>query len=72
MLAIIDRIGEMIAAIEAGEEMPGGDDSALIDALAPGAEGARRSDRGCSRAKDTAGLRRRRAPSAFRSSCSTG
>ena len=30
----------MVAAIEAGEEMPAGDDSALIDALAPGAEGA--------------------------------
>ena len=39
VLAIIDRIGEMIAAIEAGEEMPAGDDSALIEALAPGAEG---------------------------------
>jgi two-component system chemotaxis sensor kinase CheA len=39
VLAIIDRIGEMIAAIEAGEEMPGGDDSALIQALAPGADG---------------------------------
>jgi len=38
VLAIIDRIGEMIAAIEAGEEFPAGDDSALIDALAPGAE----------------------------------
>src|SRR5690242_15349641 len=40
VLAIIDRIGEMIAAIDAGEEMPAGDDSALIAALAPGAEGA--------------------------------
>jgi two-component system chemotaxis sensor kinase CheA len=39
VLAIIDRIAEMISAIEAGEEMPAGDDSALIDALAPGAEG---------------------------------
>jgi len=39
VLAVIDRIAEMIAAIEAGEEMPAGDDSALIDALAPGAEG---------------------------------
>ena len=38
VLAIIDRIGEMIAAIEAGEDFPAGDDSALIDALAPGAE----------------------------------
>jgi two-component system chemotaxis sensor kinase CheA len=40
VLAIIDRIAEMIAAIDAGEEMPAGDDSALIDALAPGAEAA--------------------------------
>ncbi len=40
VLAIIDRIGEMIGAIEAGEEMPAGDDSALIHALEPGAEGA--------------------------------
>src|SRR5947209_9394353 len=39
VLGIIDRIGEMIAAIEAGEEMPAGDDSALISPLAPGAEG---------------------------------
>jgi two-component system chemotaxis sensor kinase CheA len=38
VLAIIDRIGEMIAAIEAGEEMPAGDDSALLHGLAPGAE----------------------------------
>jgi two-component system chemotaxis sensor kinase CheA len=40
VLAIIDRIGEMIASIDAGEELPEGDDSSLIDALAPGAEGA--------------------------------
>jgi two-component system chemotaxis sensor kinase CheA len=38
VLAIIDRIGEMVSAIEAGEEMPAGDDSALILALEPGAE----------------------------------
>ena len=38
VLAIIDRIGEMISAIEAGQDMPPGDDSALIEALAPGAE----------------------------------
>src|ERR1700741_2179095 len=38
VLAVIDRIGEMVAAIDAGEEMPGGDDHSLIDALAPGAE----------------------------------
>ena len=40
VLAILDRIGEMIAAIDAGEEMPAGDDSALIDALAQGADGS--------------------------------
>src|SRR6187455_3211124 len=40
VLAIIDRIGEMIACIEAGEDFPAGDDSSLIDALAPGAEAA--------------------------------
>ncbi len=40
VLAVIDRIGEMVAAIEAGEEMPAGDDSALIASLEPGAEGA--------------------------------
>src|SRR5205814_2176213 len=40
VLAIIDRISEMVAAIEAGEDMPVGDDNHLIDALAPGAEGA--------------------------------
>jgi len=39
VLAIIDRIGEMISAIDAGEELPSGDDSGLIHALAPGAEG---------------------------------
>ncbi|MFL6766913.1 MAG: chemotaxis protein CheA [Sphingomicrobium sp.] len=39
VLAVIDRIGEMIAAIDAGEEFPSGADDALIDALAPGAEG---------------------------------
>ncbi len=40
VLAVIDRIAEMIAAIDVGEDMPAGDDTALIDALAPGAEGA--------------------------------
>src|SRR3954454_19161646 len=40
VLAIIDRIGEMVAAIEAGEEMPDADDNLLIAALEPGAEGA--------------------------------
>jgi len=40
VLAVIDRIGEMIATIDAGEKLPEGDDSDLIDALAPGAEAA--------------------------------
>ena len=40
VLAVIDRIGEMVAAIESGSEMPSGDDSALIAALEPGTEGA--------------------------------
>jgi two-component system chemotaxis sensor kinase CheA len=39
VLAIIDRIGEMIAAIDAGEDLPELDDGHLISALAPGAEG---------------------------------
>ncbi|HEV2044789.1 MAG TPA: chemotaxis protein CheW, partial [Sphingomicrobium sp.] len=39
VLAVIDRIGEMVAAIEANEEFAGGDDSPLIEALEPGAEG---------------------------------
>ena len=39
VLAVIDRIGEMIASIDAGEGVPVGDDTSLIDALAPGAEG---------------------------------
>ena len=38
VLAIIDRIGEMIAAIDAGEDMPDGDDAHLIHALAHSAE----------------------------------
>src|SRR5437870_7026593 len=33
VLAIIDRIGEMIAAIDAGEDLPAGDDTHLIHAL---------------------------------------
>ena len=37
VLAIIDRIGEMANAIEAGEEFPEGGDDALIAALTPGA-----------------------------------
>jgi two-component system chemotaxis sensor kinase CheA len=40
VLAVIDRIAEMIATIESGGELPDGDDSDLIDALEPGAEGA--------------------------------
>ena len=39
VLAVLDRISDMIAAIDAGEAMPDGDDQPLIDALAIGAEG---------------------------------
>src|SRR5438046_6486868 len=45
VLAIIDRIGEMVSAIEAGEGMPAGDDRMLMAALASGGEG--RAARGC-------------------------
>ena len=38
VLAVIDRIGEMIAVIEAGETIPEGDDTGLVEALKPGAE----------------------------------
>jgi two-component system chemotaxis sensor kinase CheA len=38
VLGIIDRIAEIIAALDAGEEMPAGDDSALIQALQGGGE----------------------------------
>ncbi|MEO5808705.1 MAG: Hpt domain-containing protein, partial [Sphingomicrobium sp.] len=38
VLAVVDRIGEMVAAIDAGEEFPASDDSLLIEALAAGAE----------------------------------
>ena len=39
VLAVIDRIGEMIDVIGAGEKLPVGDDHDLIAALQPGAEG---------------------------------
>src|SRR3954468_3743845 len=38
VLAVIDRIAEVIAALDAGEALPAGDDSALIDALRQGAD----------------------------------
>ncbi len=38
VLAVIDRIGEMIDVIAAGDPLPDGDDRDLTDALAPGAE----------------------------------
>lgn len=38
VLAVVDRIGEMVAAIEAGEEFPAGDDHSLIAGLERGAE----------------------------------
>ncbi|EAQ29095.1 CheA kinase [Erythrobacter sp. NAP1] len=39
VLAIIDRIAQMVDVIEAGEEFPEGGDEELIAALEPGAEG---------------------------------
>ncbi|MEO6113084.1 MAG: chemotaxis protein CheA [Sphingomicrobium sp.] len=39
VLAVLDRISDMIAAIDAGEAMPDGDDQGLIEALAIGADG---------------------------------
>ena len=72
VLAIIDRIGEMVAAIEAGEELPAGDDSALI---ARARAGRRRAAPRRSPPPSPKGRARpppRRAPSACRSSCSTG
>ncbi len=38
VLAVIDRIGEMVAALEAGEEFAGSGDGALIEALSENAE----------------------------------
>jgi len=38
VLAIIDRISEMVAALDAGDELVSGDDSLLIQALQPSAE----------------------------------
>lgn len=40
VLAIIDRIGDMVDAIESGQELPDGGDESLIAALAPDAEAA--------------------------------
>jgi two-component system chemotaxis sensor kinase CheA len=40
VLAIIDRIGEMVELIAAGSAIPAGDDSDLIEAIKPGAEQA--------------------------------
>jgi two-component system chemotaxis sensor kinase CheA len=44
VLAVIDRIAEMVDAIGEGGALPEGDDAALIAALAEGAEGARPQD----------------------------
>ena len=38
VLAVIDRIGEMVDVIAAGQPLPEGDDAELIGGLAPGAE----------------------------------
>lgn len=44
VLAVIDRIAEMVDIIGEGGALPEGDDAALIAALAEGAEGARAQD----------------------------
>jgi len=38
VLAVIDRIGELVEVIAAGEPLPQGDDTDLIEALKPGSE----------------------------------
>ena len=38
VLAVIDRIAEMIAALDSGEDLPGGNDTALIEALQQNAD----------------------------------
>lgn len=38
VLAIIDRIGELVEVIAAGQPLPDGDDQPLIDSLKPGSE----------------------------------
>src|SRR5438046_8653955 len=43
VLGIIDRIGEMFAAIEAREETPAGGHAAVIHRLAPGADARARA-----------------------------
>ena len=53
VLAIIDRIGELISLIEAGEQIPAGSDEALIAALAPGYD--RRSPESSMIASEAAG-----------------
>ena len=71
VLAIIDRIGEMVAAIEAGEDMPGGDDSASDRMRSlPARKGLLHQP--SPQRKPRPGHRPRRAPSACRSSFSTG
>ena len=44
VLAIIDRIAELVQALESGEAVATGDDSALIDALQPADQPAQPSD----------------------------
>ena len=58
VLAIIDRIGEMVAAIEAGEELPAGDDSALIAGACAGRGGPAAPRRCCRRRGARQGRRR--------------
>tara|TARA_R110002072_G_scaffold292544_2_gene461327 strand:+ start:49486 stop:51606 length:2121 start_codon:yes stop_codon:yes gene_type:complete len=52
VLAIMDRIGQMNDAIEAGEDYPAGGDDALIDALQPDAGGAGAEEKSCAEPGD--------------------
>ena len=74
VLAVIDRISDMIDAIDAGEELPAGGDELLTAALEPAATSPTAR---AFRPRNTPGPERRasataRARSVCRSSCSTG
>ena len=57
VLAVIDRIGEMIEVIDSGENISDGDDSALINALQAGAESPLPAPSGAAEGKSSNALR---------------
>ena len=71
VLAVIDRIGELVQALETGEALASEDDEQLIAALSSrgraGRAGARAGRRAGARSEEGAAL-----ASASRSTCSTG